>query len=149
LAQGFSPAQLTTVSVAAFAYLTLAGTVVAFGAYVWLLDHAPISLVTTYTFVNPVIAVILGWALLGEHLEPQMLAGMLLVIGSVIALWLTNRSPRNRERSERVHNVDVARRQRRSGCEVTDQSRLGRTRPVGVEVQIAGRRVVHEPRGCR
>jgi drug/metabolite transporter (DMT)-like permease len=65
----------------------LAGTVVAFAAYVWLLDNVSGSLVATYTFVNPVIAVILGCTLLGERLSPEMLAGMTLVIGSVVMLW--------------------------------------------------------------
>jgi drug/metabolite transporter (DMT)-like permease len=44
-------------------------------------------LVATYTFVNPIIAVGLGWALLGEHLTLPMLAGFVLVVASVIAVW--------------------------------------------------------------
>ena len=85
--RGFSPAGISAVSLAGLAYLTLAGTVVAFAAYVWLLDHVAGSLVATYTFVNPVIAVLLGWALLGEHLDIGMIAGTVLVIGSVVTVW--------------------------------------------------------------
>jgi drug/metabolite transporter (DMT)-like permease len=83
----FSLRQILPVSWAALGYLTFAGSVVAFTAYVWLLDHAKAPLVTTYTFVNPIIAVGLGWAVLGEQLTPQMLAGFALVIGSVVAVW--------------------------------------------------------------
>jgi drug/metabolite transporter (DMT)-like permease len=87
--RGFSPTGISAVSLAGLAYLTLAGTVVAFAAYVWLLDHVAGSLVATYTFVNPVIAVLLGWALLGEHLNIGMIVGTVLVIGSVVAVWRT------------------------------------------------------------
>lgn len=84
---GFSPSQISPVSWAGLAYLTIAGSVVAFAAYVWLLDHARAPLVATCTFVNPIIAVGLGWAVLGEHLTLQMLAGFTLVVASVIAVW--------------------------------------------------------------
>jgi drug/metabolite transporter (DMT)-like permease len=72
---------------AAFAYLTLAGSVTAYSAYVWLLDRVPGSLVTTYTFITPIIAIFLGWTFLGERLSGQMLLGTTLVIGSVILVW--------------------------------------------------------------
>jgi drug/metabolite transporter (DMT)-like permease len=79
--------QVSPVSWAGLGYLTIAGSVVAFTAYVWLLDHADTSLVATYTFVNPIVAVVMGWALHGEHLTLQMLAGFILVVVSVIAVW--------------------------------------------------------------
>jgi drug/metabolite transporter (DMT)-like permease len=85
--EGFSPSQISLVSWAGIAFQTIAGSVVGFAAYVWLLDHARAPLVTTYTFVNPIIAVGLGWAVLGEHLTLQMLAGFALVVASVIAVW--------------------------------------------------------------
>jgi drug/metabolite transporter (DMT)-like permease len=84
---GFSPSQISVVSWVGFGYLTLAGSVIAFTAYVWLLDHARAPLVATYTFVNPIVAVGLGWAVLGERLTLAMLAGFALVVGSVIAVW--------------------------------------------------------------
>jgi drug/metabolite transporter (DMT)-like permease len=93
----FSPGSITAVSWAGLAYLTIAGSVVAFTGYVWLLDHAPGPLVATYTFVTPIIAVVLGWAFLGERLNTQMFIGMALVIGSVIAVWrLSNPVSRRR-----------------------------------------------------
>jgi drug/metabolite transporter (DMT)-like permease len=95
----FSPGSITAVSWAGLAYLTIAGSVVAFTGYVWLLDHAPGPLVATYTFVTPIIAVVLGWAFLGERLNAQMFIGMALVIGSVIAVWrMSNPVSRRRGR---------------------------------------------------
>ena len=84
---GFSPSQISAISWGGLVYLTVAGSVVAFAAYVWLLDHVRAPLVATYTFVNPIIAVGLGWAVLGEHLTLQMSAGFALVVASVVAVW--------------------------------------------------------------
>jgi drug/metabolite transporter (DMT)-like permease len=92
----FTPKDVTAVSWAGLAYLTIAGSVLGFTAYVWLLDHAPGPLVATYTFVNPIIAVALGWALLGERLSPWMLVGVVLVIGSVVAEWRLSPTDRRR-----------------------------------------------------
>ncbi len=65
----------------ALAYLVVVGTFVGFTAYVWLLRVAPISLVATYAYANPIVAVLLGWALLGEEITVQMaVAGSLVVI---------------------------------------------------------------------
>jgi drug/metabolite transporter (DMT)-like permease len=90
----FSALDISTVSWAGLLYLIGAGSVVGFTAYMWLLDNAPGPLVTTYTFVNPIIAVILGWRFLGERPTPQMLLGSLLVIASVVAVWrLSNPRP--------------------------------------------------------
>jgi drug/metabolite transporter (DMT)-like permease len=65
----------------ALGYLIVAGTFVGFTAYVWLLRAAPISLVATYAYVNPIVAVMLGWALLGEKITVQMaVAGSAVVV---------------------------------------------------------------------
>jgi drug/metabolite transporter (DMT)-like permease len=90
---GFSPSQISAISWAGLGYLTFAGSIVAFTAYVWLLDHVRAPLVATYTFVNPIIAVGLGWALLGERLTLPMLAGFALVVASVIAVWRLEARP--------------------------------------------------------
>jgi drug/metabolite transporter (DMT)-like permease len=93
----FATRDVTAISWAGLAYLIGAGSVIGFTAYMWLLDHAPGPLVTTYTFVNPIIAVILGWRFLGERLSSPMLAGTALVIFSVVAVWrLGGRGPPGR-----------------------------------------------------
>jgi drug/metabolite transporter (DMT)-like permease len=84
---GFSLSQVSPASWAGLGYLVFAGSVVAFTAYVWLLDHVRAPLVATFTFVNPIIAVGLGWAVLDERLTLPMLVGFALVVASVIAVW--------------------------------------------------------------
>jgi drug/metabolite transporter (DMT)-like permease len=80
-------------SILAFVYLVVAGSWVAFTAYAWLLQSAPISQVATYAYVNPLVAVLLGWAILGEHLRAGTLVGATLVVASVAAI-VTRESPR-------------------------------------------------------
>jgi drug/metabolite transporter (DMT)-like permease len=70
-------------SVAAWLYLVVAGSLVGFTAYAWLLRVAPISLVVTHQYVNPLVAIALGMLVLGERPGVLALAGAALVIGSV------------------------------------------------------------------
>jgi drug/metabolite transporter (DMT)-like permease len=71
----------------ALAYLIVMGSVVAFSAYVWLLHHAPISLVATYAYVNPVIAVLLGALILNEPITAAVIAGgAVIVLGVVLVV---------------------------------------------------------------
>jgi drug/metabolite transporter (DMT)-like permease len=74
-------AHVTLDAVLAVAYLIVVGSLVGFTAYVWLLKAAPTSLVATYAYVNPIVAVFLGWLLLGEHVTVRMLvAGGAIVV---------------------------------------------------------------------
>lgn len=75
----------------AVAYLILAGSVVGFSAYVWLLQVAPVSLVATYAYVNPIVAVALGWALLDESITLQMLVAGTAVVASVAIILRASR----------------------------------------------------------
>jgi drug/metabolite transporter (DMT)-like permease len=70
-------------SVLAWAYLVVFGSLVGFSAYAWLLRAAPISLVVTHQYVNPLVAIGLGMLFLGERPSPWALAGAGLVIGAV------------------------------------------------------------------
>ena len=78
-------------SLAALVYLATAGSLVAFTAYLWLLENAPISTVATYAFVNPVFAVVLGWAILDEELTTAMLVAATVIVVSVAAVIRTER----------------------------------------------------------
>jgi drug/metabolite transporter (DMT)-like permease len=83
----FSPANISGTSLEAALYLIIAGNVIGFAAYVWLLANVPTSLVSTYTFVNPIIAVFLGVYILGEPFSRMMLLGTCLVVLSVATMW--------------------------------------------------------------
>jgi drug/metabolite transporter (DMT)-like permease len=73
-------------AVLALAYLVVVGSFIGFTTYVWLLRVAPISLVSTYAYVNPIVAVALGWLILGEDVTTQMVVagGAVLVSVAVI-----------------------------------------------------------------
>jgi drug/metabolite transporter (DMT)-like permease len=80
-------------SLLAFLYLIVAGSWVAFTAYAWLLQNVPISKVATYAYVNPLVAVVLGWALLSEQLSAGTLAGAGLIVASVAAIVTRESAP--------------------------------------------------------
>lgn len=88
----------------AIGYLMVCGSLIGFTAYSWLLKNAQPSMVATYAYVNPVVAVILGWAILGESLTLQMLIGAAVVIASV-ALITRRKSAKEKEKSveELIH----------------------------------------------
>ncbi len=102
--RGFSPGAVTAPSLVALIYLIVAGSVAGFAAYHWLLNNVPTAQVSTYTFVNPVVAVMLGWLFLQEKLSPAMLVGGLMVIASVVAVWLVE-SRSSSERAERKNSI--------------------------------------------
>ncbi len=72
---------------AAWGYLTVAGSVIAFTAYMTTLQRLPYRVVVTYAYVNPVIAVFLGWLILGEAVTTWTLAGAALVVGGVAGIF--------------------------------------------------------------
>jgi drug/metabolite transporter (DMT)-like permease len=82
--RGFSFARITPRSWAALAYLILFGSVIAFSAYNWLLEHYSPTLVATHTYVNPIVAVLLGWLLAGERVTLSFGIAAAMVIGAVV-----------------------------------------------------------------
>jgi drug/metabolite transporter (DMT)-like permease len=78
--------EVSTRSAASLAYLIVAGAVVGYSAYVWLLKVTTPAKASTYAFVNPLVAVVLGWALADEALSPRVLAAGALVIGAVVLI---------------------------------------------------------------
>jgi len=87
--RGFHPQAVSRGAWAALAYLIVAGSIIAFTAYVWLLHHESPTKVGTYAYVNPVVAVTLGYFLGHESIGPRTLAGTLLVLVSVIVITTT------------------------------------------------------------
>jgi len=74
----------TSRSLGAVAYLVVCGSWIGYTAYIWLLEHVPTSKVSTYAYVNPVVAVFLGWLILHEKVDRFILAGSAIVVVSVI-----------------------------------------------------------------
>ena len=77
---------LSTTGVAAMAYLVVFGSLIGYSAYVYALRHAPATIVGTYAYVNPVIAVLLGWLILDEAVTARTFVAMGLILGAVV--WI-------------------------------------------------------------
>lgn len=88
---GFHFADVTAASFWSWVYLVVVGSLAGFTAYIWALGHAPVSLVSTYAYVNPIVAVFLGWLILDERLTGRtFVAGAVIV--AAVALIVTARS---------------------------------------------------------
>ena len=85
--------EFSTDSLLAFAYLITFGSLLAYTTYVWLLQHVPISKVATYAYVNPVIAILLGWLILSEDITAVILAGAAVIVASVAAIVRKESAP--------------------------------------------------------
>jgi drug/metabolite transporter (DMT)-like permease len=75
--------QVQSGSAWAWLYLVVA-SLAGYSAYTWLLGNAPMSLVSTYAYVNPVVAVFLGWLLIGEPVTSDVILGLTVVVGGVM-----------------------------------------------------------------
>lgn len=84
----FHPAQMTISSIEAWVYLTLIGSLVGFTSYIWVLQKSTPELASTYAFVNPIIAVFLGWLWAGETLTPSLFLSAFLIVTAVILITL-------------------------------------------------------------
>jgi drug/metabolite transporter (DMT)-like permease len=90
--ESLAGASFETSSVVAFAYLVVAGSLLAFTAYVWLLQNAPISKVATYAYVNPVVAVFLGWAIGHETVTSRTIVAAAIILAGVAIITITRDS---------------------------------------------------------
>ena len=82
---------LTPKGLGAMAYLVVFGSILGYSAYTYALRHASPTIVGTYAYVNPVIAVLLGWLLLHEPVSARTLAAMALTLGAVVWIQLSHR----------------------------------------------------------
>jgi drug/metabolite transporter (DMT)-like permease len=80
---GFDPAAVSTRSVLATVYLFVFGSIVGFSAYLWLLRVSTAARVSTYAYVNPIVAVLLGWALAAEPLTPRVVVAASIIVSAV------------------------------------------------------------------
>jgi drug/metabolite transporter (DMT)-like permease len=96
----FDLAHVSTRSWIAFLYLIFIGSLIAYSAYVWLLTVQPPSRVSTYAYVNPVVAVFLGWAFAGEALSLRTAIASAIIIAGVILITTARSSSLAREREQ-------------------------------------------------
>jgi drug/metabolite transporter (DMT)-like permease len=82
----FDPSAVSARSMWALAYLIVFGAIVAFSAYVWLLQKTTPARAATYAYVNPVVAVVLGWALASEPLSPRILLAGAMIVAAVVLI---------------------------------------------------------------
>jgi drug/metabolite transporter (DMT)-like permease len=78
----------------ALAYLVVFGSIVGYSAYAYALRHAPATIVGTYAYVNPVVAVLLGWAILDEPVTARTFVAMGLILGAVVWIQLSHMAVR-------------------------------------------------------
>jgi len=90
----------------AVAYLVVCGSWIGYTAYIWLLEHVPTSKVSTYAYVNPVVAVFLGWLILHEKVDRFILAGSAIVVLSVVLV--TSAKVREKTVVEELPAVEAA-----------------------------------------
>ena len=100
--------EISAEAVVAFAYLVVPGSIVAYTAFVWLLQNASVSTATTYAYVNPVVALFLGWALVDEQIGPVTLASALLIVVAVAVVLRRDGDVPPKRRSESAGGADTA-----------------------------------------
>jgi drug/metabolite transporter (DMT)-like permease len=85
----------TVRGVGAILYLVVCGSWIGYTAYIWLLQHVPTSKVSTYAYVNPVVAVFLGWLVLHERIDRYILLGSAIIVASVVLVTSAKVSTRS------------------------------------------------------
>jgi drug/metabolite transporter (DMT)-like permease len=91
----FHPGAISTRSLLAMLYLVFAGSIVAFSAYNWLIHASTPARVGTYAFVNPIVAVFLGWAFAGEAFGPNTLVAAVFILAGVVLIVVSRMRPRH------------------------------------------------------
>src|SRR5271170_4221918 len=91
---------------AAILYLVVCGSWIGYTAYIWLLQHVPTSKVSTYAYVNPVVAVFLGWLVLHERIDRYILMGSAIIVASVVLV--TSAKVSHRSAAEEIPAVETA-----------------------------------------
>jgi drug/metabolite transporter (DMT)-like permease len=85
------PSKFSLASLGSLVYLIVAGSLLGFSAYIWLLRVSTPAKVATYAYVNPVVAVLLGWSVLGEPITNDTFMATALIVGAVVLTTLIRR----------------------------------------------------------
>jgi drug/metabolite transporter (DMT)-like permease len=101
------PANVSTRSLLALAYLIVFGAIVAYTAFVWLIRNAPPTVASTYSYVNPMVAVFLGWALAGEAISSRIVLAALVIVAGVALVTFAARKENGRDRPAEIATAAV------------------------------------------
>ncbi|QQS36687.1 MAG: EamA family transporter [Ignavibacteriales bacterium] len=100
----FSVFTLETNSTLALLYLIFAGSIIGYGSYIYAVAHLPLSLVSTYAYINPVIALFLGWLILNEHIDSITIVASVIVFAGVALVKRGDDLNKKKIRAEIVQN---------------------------------------------
>jgi drug/metabolite transporter (DMT)-like permease len=103
----FEFAQVSSNSLFGVIYLIIFGSLIGFTAYSWLLKNAQPAFVSTYAYVNPMVAVFLGWLIAGETFTGQMLIGAGVIVGSVVLITARDKNDKDSEERVDIHQSDL------------------------------------------
>ncbi|MEZ4412962.1 MAG: EamA family transporter [Gemmatimonadales bacterium] len=92
---GFAPSAISSTSASAYLYLAVFGSLISYSAYFWLIRHTTPDRLATISYVNPLVAVILGWALAGEALSLRILLAAAIILCAVGLITSTRMQPRS------------------------------------------------------
>jgi len=114
--KGFSLDQVTGTSIAALVYLIVMGSLVAYMSYVWLLSVRPPSLVGTYAYVNPVVAVFLGWLIADEAITQQQIIALSIILFGVVLVNLSKDKNSQKKELEQKDSIALHKPERSPAC---------------------------------
>lgn len=103
----FSFANVSSTSILGLVYLIVAGSLIGFTAYSWLLKNAQPAMVATYAYVNPIVAVFLGWLIAGETFTGQMLIGAGVIVGSVVLITSHDKNDKGSQEIVEPHESNM------------------------------------------
>jgi drug/metabolite transporter (DMT)-like permease len=118
----FDPAAVSARSVFAWSYLVMAGSLVGFTTFVWLMKHSTPARVSTHAYVNPIVAVFLGWLIAHEPVGPRMFAAAAIIIAGVAIITVS----KNKKAPAKPASDAVERSQPAVACAEVSPVRSGR-----------------------
>lgn len=103
----FDISQVSANSLFGVIYLIIAGSLIGYTAYSWLLKNAQPAMVATYAYVNPIVAIFLGWLIAGESFTGQMLIGAGVIVGSVVLITSHDKNDKDLEEKIEIHESNM------------------------------------------
>ena len=96
---GLDIQKFTTNSMLAWGYLVVAGSLIAFTTYVWLMKHYSPAVISTYSYINPIVAVFLGWLILDETIDSRIFAASAVIVLGVALITISRSKSARKSRA--------------------------------------------------